>query len=266
MGIGQDEPDFDPDRWPSALSQTRRSAGQSRAWRSAVGHLGPAVAPLFVAGIVLVILAGSTLSERMTRDEARSDSDGLPPLTASSAATPPVTLGASPTPALTAQTTSSSPKVVYAGPPPPRLPVRLDEPVLYWLPEILAASERTGVPAALLAGVIQVESQGDPAAVSPAGARGLMQLMPRHLEEQGIDPSRWHDPATNIHAGALLLKWKIEASGTQREGVRYYFGPDKCDAFTCTEEYVSRVYTWHDHYAPLIANPNSAGVRMFPAK
>ena len=231
-----------------------------------MGYLGPAVAALFVAGIVMVILAGSTLSERLTRDEARSGSNGSPSRADSSAATPPVTLAGSPTPALTAQTTSSSPKVVYAGPPPPRLSVRLDEPVLYWLPEILAASKRTGVPASLIAGVIQVESQGDPASISPAGARGLMQLMPHHLEEQGIDPSRWHDPATNIDAGALLLKWKIEAAGNEWDGVRLYFGTNKCDAFTCTQEYVSRVYTWQDHYAPLITNPNSAGVRIFPAK
>ncbi|MBA2276569.1 MAG: transglycosylase SLT domain-containing protein [Chloroflexia bacterium] len=133
------------------------------------------------------------------------------------------------------------------------------------MPEILAAAERTGVPASLIAGIIKVESQGDPDAVSPAGARGLMQVMPDHLHEQGVNSSRWHDPATNIQAGALLLKWKIEATGNQWDGVRHYFGI-KCDAFTCTEEYATRVYRWVDHYAPLIAAPYDAGVRVMPAR
>ncbi len=53
-------------------------------------------------------------------------------------------------------------------------PARLDDPILVWLPEILAASRETGVPLALIAGMIRIESQGEPQAASPAGARGLM--------------------------------------------------------------------------------------------
>jgi hypothetical protein len=43
---------------------------------------------------------------------------------------------------------------------------------------IAEASQRFGVPASWLSAVMQVESAGNPKAVSPKGAMGLMQLMP----------------------------------------------------------------------------------------
>jgi len=55
-------------------------------------------------------------------------------------------------------------------PPVTPMPRRPDDPVLRWLPEILAAAGQTGVSPALIAGVIQTESQGEPAATSPHGA------------------------------------------------------------------------------------------------
>ncbi len=273
LGLGPDEPDFDPAWCPAVLTG---AAWRPRprwwwAWRALRRNLSTATSTVVVLSIGLVILAGlpipgqpgpEVVDPPPTGSQTRLGSAvGVTAAMSSQSA-----LADAGSVAATVPAPQPGVKVVYAGPPPPRMPVRLDEPVLYWLPEILAASERTGVPASLIAGIIKVESQGDPGVVSPAGARGLMQLMPPHLEEQGIDPSLWHDPATNIHAGALLLKWKIETAGTEWDGVRYYFGPDKCDAFTCTEEYVSRVYSWRDHYAPLIADPYGAGIRMLPAR
>jgi soluble lytic murein transglycosylase-like protein len=131
------------------------------------------------------------------------------------------------------------------------MPWRPDDPVLHWLPEILAAAGQTGVSPALIAGVIQTESQGDPASTSPHGARGLMQVMPDHLVEQGVREAAWDDPAANILAGAWLLKWNIDQYGSEWDGIAHYFGIG-CDGYNCTDGYVHLVLDWKAHYAPLL--------------
>jgi len=135
---------------------------------------------------------------------------------------------------------------------------RLNEPVLRWLPEIMKASDATGVPAKLIAGVMRLESNGNPNIISPAGARGLMQIMPEGLIGQGIPESRWHDPATNIRAGAVGLKQRAEAQGSWEGAVAAYFGFG-CDVFgTCTDVYIEVAFGWADFYADAIADPYSS--------
>lgn len=65
-----------------------------------------------------------------------------------------------------------------------------------------AAGARHGVPPELLAAVGWVESRYQPNAVSPAGAEGLMQLMPFVSAELGVDP---YDPASAIDGAARIL-------------------------------------------------------------
>ncbi|MEZ4446206.1 MAG: transglycosylase SLT domain-containing protein [Polyangiaceae bacterium] len=84
-------------------------------------------------------------------------------------------------------------------------------------PTIEAASYRHGVDANLLAIVILVESGGDPYAQSPAGAKGLMQLMPATAADVasrrgivGHNELRLLDPAYNIDLGAWYLARQIE--------------------------------------------------------
>lgn len=60
------------------------------------------------------------------------------------------------------------------------------------------------IPEELIRAVIKVESDYDPRAVSYAGARGLMQLMPRTAAGLGVKDI--HDPRENIMGGARYLR------------------------------------------------------------
>jgi soluble lytic murein transglycosylase-like protein len=66
------------------------------------------------------------------------------------------------------------------------------------------AAQAHGLDADLIHAVIQTESEFNPLAESPAGAQGLMQLMPVLQEELGVtDP---FDPRQNIMAGSQHLR------------------------------------------------------------
>lgn len=144
-------------------------------------------------------------------------------------------------------------------------PIRYDEPVLRWLPELSDAGAVSGAPVALLAAMMRVESNGDPNIISPAGARGLMQIMPAELAGQGIGEESWHDPATNITAGAWELIERLNGYGSWEGAVAAYFGFG-CDVFgTCTETYVAVVFQWMDYYAWALSDPGAAGLTLLPA-
>jgi soluble lytic murein transglycosylase-like protein len=65
------------------------------------------------------------------------------------------------------------------------------------------ASALYGVNSALVKAVIQAESRFNPLAVSPVGAKGLMQLMPMIAKEYGaLDPL---DAKQNVFAGVKYL-------------------------------------------------------------
>ena len=69
--------------------------------------------------------------------------------------------------------------------------------------EILAATVGTRISPALALAVIHAESAGRPAAVSPAGAVGLMQLMPATAADYGVTDRA--EPAQNIRGGVRHL-------------------------------------------------------------
>ncbi|HEX2895359.1 MAG TPA: transglycosylase SLT domain-containing protein [Marmoricola sp.] len=67
-----------------------------------------------------------------------------------------------------------------------------------------AASQKYGVPAALLSAVAKQESGYNPSAVSHAGAQGLMQLMPGTARRLGVTNPL--DPAQSIDGAARMLR------------------------------------------------------------
>lgn len=62
----------------------------------------------------------------------------------------------------------------------------------------------------LIEAVVLVESGGDPAAISSAGAVGLMQVTPAAAEDVGIDPERLIDPEINLRAGVGYLRLQFD--------------------------------------------------------
>ncbi len=87
-------------------------------------------------------------------------------------------------------------------------------------PAIAQAAARAGVDPYLVAAVIREESRFDPQALSPAGAYGLMQLMPgtargaaRGLGLPPPDVRALSDPATNITLGTVVLAGELRRFG-----------------------------------------------------
>jgi soluble lytic murein transglycosylase-like protein len=108
-------------------------------------------------------------------------------------------------------------------------------------------AKTNGVPTALARAVIDVESHGNPRAVSRAGAQGLMQLMPATQARYGVcDP---FDPASNIDGGTrylhdLLVRYHhdiqlaLAAYNAGPGAVAFYHG---VPPFAETRQYVARV-------------------------
>jgi hypothetical protein len=94
--------------------------------------------------------------------------------------------------AMTSESTKVSPEALSAFTP----------EVQRWHGRIDEWSLASGLPPELIATVIQIESCGDPAAQSPAGALGLFQVMPYHFDP-GDDPLA---VAINARAGLSYLQ------------------------------------------------------------
>lgn len=116
------------------------------------------------------------------------------------------------------------------------------------------ASQRNGVPAALVNAVVMAESAGNPSAISMAGAQGLMQLMPATSASCGV--SNPFDPAQNVDCGSRYLRGLLSRYGNnvQLAVAAYNAGPGAVDQYggvppyAETRAYVSRVLTAYRNY------------------
>jgi soluble lytic murein transglycosylase-like protein len=120
--------------------------------------------------------------------------------------------------------------------------------------QINAAARSNGVEPALLAALVRQESNFNANAVSPAGARGLTQLMPGTAAELGVsDPL---DPAQALDGGAKYLKQMLERfDGDERLALAAYnAGPGAVQRFggvppyAETQAYVEKVAGYADAY------------------
>ena len=140
---------------------------------------------------------------------------------------------------------------------------------------ILAKAKKYGVDAGLIKAIMHQESQFNPKAVSPAGARGLMQLVPK-----------WHpsvkdyfDPEQNIDRGAQYIS-ELYAMKSITKGrmdlvlAAYNAGQSKVQRygdvppFDETQEYVRKVTHYYNtlYKAGLDSNPSSANYQTGTAE
>jgi soluble lytic murein transglycosylase len=112
-------------------------------------------------------------------------------------------------------------------------PVRYDH-------ELRLAAQEEGVDPALVAALILQESSFDPEALSRAGARGLMQVMPatgrRIARDKGQRYRRaaLHDPETSLDFGTHYLRQMSErfSGAVEKVLAAYNAGPHRVDAWT----------------------------------
>jgi soluble lytic murein transglycosylase len=106
--------------------------------------------------------------------------------------------------------------------------------------DLRAGAERNGLDPALVAALIWQESTFDPSAVSPVGARGLMQIMPRTGRElaRGLGLryriDMLHEPDRGIEMGTRYLKRMIDGFGgrVDKALAAYNAGPGRVSSWT----------------------------------
>lgn len=110
--------------------------------------------------------------------------------------------------------------------------------------QIASAAATYGLDPSLLSAVISAESAGNPNAISPVGAQGLMQLMPATGASLGV--TNPFDPTQNINAGAQYLSQLISQFGDVSTALAAYnFGPGNVSSGkswpTETVNYVNKI-------------------------
>ncbi len=118
--------------------------------------------------------------------------------------------------------------------------------------ETIAREQR--LDSALIHAVISAESAFEPAAVSRAGAMGLMQLMPGTAATYGVEDP--FDPIANIQGGARYLRKLMDqfqhlslvlAAYNAGENAVIRYG-NAIPPYDETRTYVSRVLSFYRHY------------------
>lgn len=116
------------------------------------------------------------------------------------------------------------------------------QPINQWDNFVGEAARQYGVPPNLLKAMMRVESGGDPRAQSPAGATGLMQVMPGM---HGLSASQLLDPRTNIMKGAEILKSNYDRWGTWEAAAQAYLGgtpgSGASDGFNTQDSYWNKI-------------------------
>jgi hypothetical protein len=134
----------------------------------------------------------------------------------------------------------AAPAPPVATAPTPKSPVRLDD-------VIHDISDRHHLDPDLVNSVIHAESGFNPRAVSPKGARGLMQLMPQTASNMGV--SNAFDPSANVEGGTRYLRELLERYNFDlvKALAAYNAGPERVEQYHGvppyreTRSYVARI-------------------------
>jgi len=134
--------------------------------------------------------------------------------------------------------------------------LRYHQQVAPYLSIIQRAAQRWHFDPALLKAIIIAESNGNPRAISPAGAKGLMQLMDQTAQSLGVqDP---FDPEENIFGGTqYLAQLRDRYNNLELALAAYNAGPTTVDRYGGvppypeTRHYLQRV----SHIASLLGFP-----------
>lgn len=122
------------------------------------------------------------------------------------------------------------------------------------------AGREVGLDPLLILAVMAVESRFNPVAESLVGAKGLMQVVPRHhldkLMEHG-GAGAVLDPATNITLGARILKEYIRRTGSLEAGLQFYNGA----LADPTSQYAQKVLAEKERLEQVLRGSNRAGTR-----
>lgn len=115
---------------------------------------------------------------------------------------------------------------------------------------ILKAAQVHRVPPELIKAMMLVESGMNHRATSPAGAQGLMQLMPATARSLGVDDS--YDPHENVFGGARYIRKMLDRFPNRRHALAAYnAGPGNVrkyggiPPFKETQYYVERVLRYY---------------------
>ncbi|MBM4423061.1 MAG: lytic transglycosylase domain-containing protein [Chloroflexi bacterium] len=119
---------------------------------------------------------------------------------------------------------------------------------------IAQASQRYRLDPALVKAVVHAESNFNSGAVSKAGARGLMQLMPGTAAGLGVSNS--FDPTQNVEGGAKLLRQLLDRydQNVSLALAAYNAGPGAVDKYNGippyaeTQRYVPRILNLYSAY------------------
>jgi len=125
--------------------------------------------------------------------------------------------------------------------------------------EIAAAAREFGVEEAVVRAVIHAESAFNPAALSHAGAQGLMQLMPATARRFGVSDS--FDAQQNIRGGTQYLAWLLRRynGDLTLAAAGYNAGEGAVDRYkgvppySETQRYVQRVGVLAERYRGVLA-------------
>ncbi|MCK1627894.1 lytic transglycosylase domain-containing protein [Bradyrhizobium sp. 160] len=113
-------------------------------------------------------------------------------------------------------------------------PIQRQQVSEHYAAHVAEAAQRFGIPVDWIRAVMRIESGGDRRAVSPKGALGLMQLMPKTWTELrvryglGRDP---FDPHDNIFAGAAFLRELHDRYGSPGFLAAYNAGPGRYEDY-----------------------------------